>query len=46
MPLTGNAAVVTVGAFNAGNRENIIPEEAVLIGTVRTLDSYMEHHSA
>ncbi|MEO6355614.1 MAG: amidohydrolase [Ferruginibacter sp.] len=43
MPLTSNAAVVTVGAFNAGNRENIIPEEAVLIGTVRTLDTAMRN---
>lgn len=29
--------VVTVGAFNGGNRENIIPEEARLIGTIRSL---------
>jgi amidohydrolase len=29
-------AIVTVGAFNAGNRTNIIPDSAVLIGTVRT----------
>lgn len=43
MPLTSNAAVVTVGAFNAGNRENIIPEEAVLIGTIRTLDTGMRN---
>jgi len=31
--------VVSVGSFNAGNRWNIIAEEAVLTGTVRTLDS-------
>ncbi|MEO6315297.1 MAG: amidohydrolase [Chitinophagaceae bacterium] len=43
MPLTNNAAVVTVGAFHAGNRENIIPEEAVLIGTIRTLDTSMRN---
>lgn len=30
-------AVVSIGAINAGNRENIIPEEAVMIGTIRTL---------
>jgi amidohydrolase len=30
-------AVVSVGAINGGNRENIIPEEAVMIGTIRTL---------
>jgi amidohydrolase len=29
-------AIVTVGAFNAGNRSNIIPDSAVMIGTVRT----------
>ena len=29
-------AIITVGAFNAGNRTNIIPDSAVLIGTVRT----------
>jgi metal-dependent amidase/aminoacylase/carboxypeptidase family protein len=32
-------AVVTVGAFNGGVRENIIPDSAVLIGTVRTFDA-------
>jgi amidohydrolase len=29
-------AVVTVGAFHAGSRGNVIPEEAVLRGTIRT----------
>lgn len=29
-------AIVTVGAFSAGNRHNIIPDSAVLVGTVRT----------
>ncbi|MFN8345368.1 MAG: amidohydrolase [Spirosomataceae bacterium] len=42
LPITENAAVVTVGAFNAGNRQNIIPEEAVMIGTVRTFDAAMQ----
>jgi amidohydrolase len=31
-------AVVTVGAFHAGSRGNIISEEAVLRGTIRTRD--------
>jgi amidohydrolase len=31
-------AVVTVGAFNAGVRYNIIPETATIIGNVRTFD--------
>lgn len=37
--LTNDAAVVTVGSFNAGNRQNIIPADAVLTGTIRTLDT-------
>ncbi|MGH8676680.1 MAG: M20 metallopeptidase family protein, partial [Burkholderiales bacterium] len=35
--LSQGAAVVTVGQFNAGNRTNIIPEEATIAGTIRTL---------
>lgn len=35
------AAVVTVGAFNGGLRENIIPDSVWMIGTVRTLDESM-----
>ena len=42
LPLTENAAAGTVGAFNAGNRQNIIPEEAVMIGTIRTFDASMQ----
>lgn len=34
--LTENAAVVTVGAINGGNRENIIPSQVEMLGTVRT----------
>lgn len=36
--LSEGAAVVTVGQFNAGNRINIIPEEASFAGTIRTLN--------
>ena len=36
--LSQGAAVVTVAQFNAGNRTNIIPEEATLAGTIRTLN--------
>jgi amidohydrolase len=36
--LTRDAAVITVGRFQAGVRENIIPEEAFLAGTIRTFD--------
>ena len=34
--LTNNAAIVTIGAINAGNRSNIIPEKIEMLGTVRT----------
>ncbi|QMW06195.1 amidohydrolase [Spirosoma foliorum] len=37
--LTDNAAVVTVGALHGGIRQNIIPEEASMIGTIRTFSS-------
>ncbi len=36
--LSQGAAVVTVGQFNAGNRSNIIPEDANMAGTIRTLN--------
>lgn len=34
--------VITVGKFHSGVRSNIIPEEALLEGTIRTLDSKMQ----
>ncbi len=37
--LTVTPAVVTVGAFHGGNRENIIPDSAYMIGTIRTFDA-------
>ncbi|HNR08207.1 MAG TPA: M20/M25/M40 family metallo-hydrolase, partial [Saprospiraceae bacterium] len=40
--LTKEAAVVTVATFHAGVRNNIIPEEAELTGTIRTLDRDMQ----
>ena len=36
--LTAGPAVVTVGAFQGGVRENIIPDSAVMIGTFRTFN--------
>jgi len=36
--LSSANAILTVGTFNAGNRTNIIPDTAVLTGTVRTFD--------
>lgn len=41
MELTKEAAVITVGKFESGVRNNIIPEEATMIGTIRTLDPGM-----
>jgi len=41
--LTKEAAVITVGKFDAGVRNNIIPESAELIGTIRTLDTAMQN---
>ena len=38
MNLTVGPSVVTVGALNAGVRNNIIPDSAVMIGTIRTFD--------
>lgn len=40
--LTKEAAVISVGRINAGIRENIIPEEAFMAGTIRTLDEGMQ----
>lgn len=37
--LTASPAVVTVGAFHGGNRENIIPDSVWMIGTIRTFDA-------
>ncbi len=40
--LTKEAAVISVGKFTSGVRNNIIPEEAEMIGTIRTLDTTMQ----
>jgi amidohydrolase len=39
--LTAGPAVVTVGVFNGGVRENIIPDSAVMSGTYRTFTEAM-----
>lgn len=41
MELTKAPVVITVGKINSGVRFNIIPEEAFMEGTLRTLDSKM-----
>lgn len=40
--LVKSPVVITVGKINAGVRENIIPEEAELAGTIRVLDAQMQ----
>lgn len=40
--LTKAPVVITVGKINGGVRSNIIPEECVLDGTIRTLDKDMQ----
>ncbi|MFT3946839.1 MAG: amidohydrolase [Agriterribacter sp.] len=39
--LTKAPVVITVGKINAGVRSNIIPEELIMEGTIRTLDEKM-----
>ncbi len=40
--LTKSPVVITIGKINAGVRENIIPEELVMAGTIRTLDTAIQ----
>jgi len=42
LPLTDNPAVISVGAIHGGVRNNIIPEEVEMIGTIRALDTAMQ----
>ena len=42
MELTKGPVVITVGKINGGVRSNIIPEECVMDGTIRTLDKDMQ----
>ena len=42
IPLTEEAAVLSIGQINAGVRSNIIPEEVHIVGTLRTLDYDMQ----
>ena len=41
--LTKEAAVITIGRMQSGVRENITPEEALMAGTIRTLDEDMQN---
>ncbi len=38
MEVTREPSVVTVGVFHGGNRDNIIPDEVKMEGTIRTFD--------
>lgn len=40
--ITALPAIVTVGQFQAGVRNNIIPDSARLVGTIRTFDDAMQ----
>jgi amidohydrolase len=40
--LTKSPVIITVGRINGGVRENIIPEELTMAGTIRTLDSAIQ----
>ncbi len=40
--ITAVPAIVTIGQFNAGVRNNIIPDSATLVGTIRTFDDRMQ----
>lgn len=42
MQITKAPVVITVGKIHGGSRNNIIPEECVLDGTIRTLDKDMK----
>jgi amidohydrolase len=42
MDITKAPVIITVGKISSGVRANIIPEEAVMEGTIRTLDSKMQ----
>ncbi|HSV51447.1 MAG TPA: amidohydrolase [Burkholderiaceae bacterium] len=39
--ISNEPAVLTIGAINGGNRENIVPESVEMIGTLRTFDEEM-----
>lgn len=43
-PLTEGAVVITVGSLHTGIRRNIIPEEAVMEGTIRTFSDDVQKH--
>jgi amidohydrolase len=41
LDITNEPAVLSIGAINGGNRENIIPDSVEMLGTLRTFDEAM-----
>lgn len=41
--LESSPSVITVGKISGGVRNNIIPEEVEMIGTIRTLDTTIQN---
>jgi amidohydrolase len=41
--LTQSPAIITIGRINAGVRENIVPDELVMAGTIRALDENVQN---
>ena len=42
MDITNEPVVISIGKINAGVRNNIIPEEVTMVGTIRTFDTLMQ----
>lgn len=42
VPITDDPAIITVGIINGGVRNNIIPEEVTIEGTIRTFNTEMQ----
>ncbi|HEV2145998.1 MAG TPA: amidohydrolase [Longimicrobiaceae bacterium] len=45
LDLTVAPAVVTIGSFQGGVRQNIIPDSVVMLGTIRTFDTTMQRET-
>ncbi len=41
LDISNEPAVLTIGAINGGNRENIVPDSVEMLGTLRTFDEKM-----
>jgi len=45
LDITAVPTVVTIGAINGGNRENIIPDTVDMLGTLRTFDNKLRENA-